>query len=68
MKLAVTSRAFFIVTLQVPVPPHAPDQPANLEPPVGVAARDTLVPDLWLSRQSPGQLIPGPAARLTVSG
>jgi hypothetical protein len=44
--LAATSRALFIVTLHAPVPLHAPDQPMKLEPALGVATRDTLVPDL----------------------
>jgi hypothetical protein len=35
----------FIVTLQPPAPEHAPPQPLNVEPPVGVAASDTGVPD-----------------------
>lgn len=33
-----------IVTTQLPVPEHAPDQPANLEPDLADAVRVTTVP------------------------
>jgi hypothetical protein len=42
-KLALTDLAALIVTLQTPVPEHAPDQPTNLEPADGVAVNMTLV-------------------------
>jgi hypothetical protein len=44
VKIAVTSRAWVIVTLQVPVPVQAPLQPAKVEPVAGVAVRVTGVP------------------------
>jgi hypothetical protein len=34
----------FIGTEQAPVPVHAPDQPANVEPAAGTGVRATLVP------------------------
>ena len=43
-KEAVTVRAWDIVTWQVPVPLHAPLQPANLEPLAGLAVKVTTVP------------------------
>ena len=43
VKLIVTLRACDIVTLQVPVPLQAPDQPLNVEPPEGVAVSVTSV-------------------------
>jgi hypothetical protein len=42
---ADTLMLVFIVTLQPPGPEHAPPQPLNVEPPVGVAISDTAVPD-----------------------
>jgi hypothetical protein len=42
--VAITACAWFIVTWQLPVPEHAPDQPANVEPDAGVAVRVTGVP------------------------
>jgi hypothetical protein len=44
VKVAVTDRAWLIVTLQVPVPEQAPDQPANDEPLAGVAVSTTPAP------------------------
>jgi hypothetical protein len=44
VKLAVTLVAAFIVTVQEPVPVHAPLQPVKVEPFAGVADRVTLVP------------------------
>jgi hypothetical protein len=48
----------FIVTLQVPVPLHAPLQPVNVEFAAGVAVRVTIVPVGKLAEQVVGQLIP----------
>jgi hypothetical protein len=45
VKLAVTLRAWSIVTWQVP-PEQAPDQPEKFEPASAVALKVTLVP--WL--------------------
>ncbi len=44
--------------MQVPVPEHAPLQPANVEPARGEADRVTLVPELKLDEQVLPQLIP----------
>jgi hypothetical protein len=43
--VAVTVAAAVTVVTQVPVPLHPPpDQPAKLDPPLGVAVRITIVP------------------------
>ncbi|MBK7001894.1 MAG: hypothetical protein IPH35_18575 [Rhodoferax sp.] len=42
--VAITLLAAVILTVQVPVPLHAPPQPAKLLPAAGVAASVTLVP------------------------
>jgi hypothetical protein len=45
MKVAVTDRAWSMVTWQVPVPEHPPPlQPSNREPAAGVAVSMTTVP------------------------
>ena len=44
VKLAVTDCAALIVTVQMPVPVHAPLQPPKVEPAAGVAVRVTGVP------------------------
>jgi hypothetical protein len=44
VNVAVTAVAAFMVTEQVPVPLHAPPQPANVDPTDGVAVRVTLSP------------------------
>ena len=47
MKVAVTVVSAFTVTVQVPVPLQPPPlQPANTEPPAGVAVKVTEVPEL----------------------
>jgi hypothetical protein len=48
MKVAVTLLAAFIVTLQVPLPVQAPDQPLNRDPAAGIGVRLTTVPALYL--------------------
>jgi hypothetical protein len=44
VKVAVTDRAAFIVTVQVPVPEQAPLQPVKFVPVAGVAVSVTRVP------------------------
>ena len=44
LKVAVTDRAAVIDTVQVPVPVHAPLQPANVEPLATAAVSVTVVP------------------------
>ncbi len=44
VKVAVTARAWLMVTEQLPVPEQAPVQPAKVEPDVGVAVNATRVP------------------------
>jgi len=44
LKVAVTARAWLIVTEQIPVPEQDPLQPANVEPEPAVAVRVTGVP------------------------
>jgi len=43
VNVAVTLRAMFIVTVQVPSPIQAPPQPANVEPVDGVVVSVTTV-------------------------
>ena len=43
-KLAVTDRAALIVTVQTPVPVHAPFQPLKIDPDAALARRVTGVP------------------------
>lgn len=54
LKLAVTEVAAEMVTVQDPVPLHAPPQPANTESELGVAVSVTLV----LSEKDAVQLLP----------
>jgi hypothetical protein len=58
LKVAVTERAALIVTVQVPVPEHAPDQPANLERVEATAVIVIAVPCLKACAQVEPQLIP----------
>jgi hypothetical protein len=58
VKLADTPSAACIVTMQVPVPLHAPPHPAKVEPPAGAAVNITCVPDWKLALQMDPQLIP----------
>jgi len=58
VKFALTDFAASIVTLQAPVPVHAPLQPANVEPESGVAVRFTTVPLEKFSEQVEPQEIP----------
>src|SRR5439155_4094658 len=58
LKVAVTDWFAFIVTVQVPVPLQAPDQPAKKVPLPGVAVSLTLVPELNDALHVGAQLIP----------
>jgi hypothetical protein len=58
LNVAVTEVADATMMLQVPVPLHAPDQPANVEPVAGVAVRVTAVPAVKLALHVWPQLIP----------
>ena len=58
VKVAVTVFAASIVTEQLPVPLHAPVQPAKFELASGEAVSVTEVPELYASAQSEPQLIP----------
>jgi hypothetical protein len=44
-KVAVTERAALMLTVQLPVPEQAPDQPAKVEPAAAAAVSVTLVPE-----------------------
>jgi hypothetical protein len=46
------------VTVHVPVPVHAPDQPAKVEVPLGLAVKVTTVPVAKLAAQVAPQLMP----------
>jgi hypothetical protein len=56
--IAETLCAAFIVTVQPPVPLHAPPQPAKLDPAAGVAVKVTCVPAPKLALHVVPQLIP----------
>ena len=56
--MAVTACAWVMLTLQAPVPEHAPDQPVKLEPTAGVAVSVTLAPKAYACEQVVPQLIP----------
>jgi hypothetical protein len=56
--VAVTDLAADIVTVQVPVPEQAPDQPVNMEPLAGAAVSVTLVPEAYNAEHVVPQLIP----------
>jgi len=59
VNVAVTLVAAVIDTVHVPVPEQPPpDQPLNVEPTPGVAARTTLVPELYDAEHVAPQLIP----------
>jgi hypothetical protein len=55
---AVTVAAALRVTAQVPVPLHAPDQPANVDPEAALAVSVTCVPLAKFELHVPGQLMP----------
>jgi hypothetical protein len=58
LKVAVTARAAVIDVVQVPVPVHAPLQPANVEPLVAAAVSVTEVPLAKFALHVAPQLIP----------
>jgi hypothetical protein len=58
LKVAVNVWLEFMVSLQRPVPLHAPDQPTKKAPVPGVAFSDTTVPALNNALQVGLQLIP----------
>jgi hypothetical protein len=58
LKVAVTAVAAFILTVHVPVPAQAPDQPAKVEPAAGVAVSVTAVPPEYFAEQVAPQLMP----------
>ena len=58
VKVAVTEVAAFTVTAHVPVPEHAPLQPAKVEPAAGAAVRVTAVAGVKDCEQLAPQLIP----------
>jgi hypothetical protein len=45
-KLAETERSALMLTVQLPVPEQAPDQPAKFDPAAGEAVSVTLVPEV----------------------
>jgi hypothetical protein len=58
LNVAVTEVLAFRVTLQVDVPPHAPDQPENTEPDLGIAVSVMDVPLENLALHETAQLMP----------
>ena len=58
VNVAVTEVALVNVTLQVPVPMQAPDQPANVEVVFGAAVSVTMVPLVKLALHVAPQSIP----------
>ena len=65
MKVAVTDLATFMVSLQVDLPVHAPDQLWKKAPVPAFAVRVAVVPALKDAVQVGGQLIP-PGLLVTV--
>jgi hypothetical protein len=57
--VAVTALAESMVTVQLPVPVHAPLQPVNAEVASGVAVKVTTVPVVKVAEQVAPQLMPG---------
>ena len=58
VNVAVTEALPVNVRLQVPVPVHAPDQPANVELAFGAAVSVTMVPLVKLALHVVPQVIP----------
>jgi len=53
LKTAVTVMLVFMVRVQAPVPEHAPYQPTNVDPGLGVAVTVTTLPDAKLKQLAP---------------
>src|SRR2546430_1886847 len=66
VNVAVTDRAWLIVTEHVPVPVHAPLHPVNVVPVAGVAVSVTLVPVDTLVEQAVAQTLIPAGALVTV--
>ena len=58
LNVAVTARAAVIDTVQAPVPVHAPDQPANVEPEAAAGVSVTDAPLVKLALHVEPQLMP----------
>ena len=59
LNVAVTDLFDVSVTLQAPVPPHAPPQPANVYPVAGVAESETAVLyATFMLQEVPGHVMP----------
>jgi hypothetical protein len=56
--VAVTVRAWLIVTVHAPVPVHAPVQPVNVLPVAAVPVSVTDVPELYVAVHVAPQLMP----------
>ena len=63
-KVALTAWLEFISTVQEPLPEHAPPHAVNTCPAAGVAARPTVVPELYVAEQMEPQLIPNGALEI----
>ena len=58
MNVALTDASELSITLHAPVPLHAPDQPAKVEPAPGAELSVTVVPLAKLAPQVDPQLMP----------
>lgn len=60
VNVAVTVTFEFMVTVQLPVPEHAPDHPLNVEPLLGIAVRVTTVPAMYVGPVGLAVAVPVP--------